>query len=114
MGIWPFAWQTARSRIADDDQIALAVNPPGLGRTQDQLHVHLVRLTPDARARLAADAAARAPDLELVWDVAARQAAAKGIASYGVLVVRDDVATGFLVLARSESPEAEFTVATCR
>jgi CDP-diacylglycerol pyrophosphatase len=113
-GIWPFAWRTARSRIADEQQIALLVNPPGLERTQDQLHVHLVRLAPGARARLAADAPARAPDLDRVWDVAARQAAAKGLASYGVLVVRDDAANDFLVLARSESPEPQFTAATCR
>ena len=107
-GIWPFAWQTARSRIADEQQIALVVNPPGLARTQDQLHVHLVRLSPGARARLVADAPARASDLDRVWEVAARHAAAKSLASHGVLVTRDDAANGFLVLARGESPEAQF------
>ena len=113
-GIWPFAWQTARSRIADEQQIALVVNPPGLERTQDQLHVHLVRLTPGARARLAGDSPARVPHLDLVWDVAARHAAAKGLASYGVLVVRDDASTDFLVLTQRRSPELQFTAATCR
>lgn len=113
-GIWPFAWQTVRGRIADEQQIALVVNPPGLERTQDQLHVHLLRLIPGARARLAADSPARAPDLDLVWDVAARHAAAKGLASYGVLVMRDDAANGFLVLAQRESPEHQFTAGTCR
>jgi CDP-diacylglycerol pyrophosphatase len=113
-GIWPFAWQTARTRIADEQQIALVVNPPGLERTQDQLHVHLVRLTPGARARLAAESPARAPDLDVVWDVAARHAGAKGLASYGVLVMRDDASNDFLVLTQRESPEYQFTAATCR
>lgn len=113
-GIWRFAWDTARSRIADEEQIALAVNPPGLGRTQDQLHVHLVRLTPGARARVLADSPARSPDLDRAWDVAARDAAGRGLATYGVLVIRDGAAGGFLVLARPVSPEAEFTAGTCR
>jgi CDP-diacylglycerol pyrophosphatase len=113
-GIWPFAWQTAQSRIADEQQIALVVNPPGLERTQDQLHVHLLRLTPGARARLAANSPARAPHLDALWDVAARHAAAKGLASYGVLVMRDDAANGFLVITQRESPEYQFTATTCR
>ena len=113
-GIWPFAWQTAQSRIADEQEIALVVNPPGLERTQDQLHVHLVRLTPGARARLTTDSPARAPHLDLAWDVAARHAAAKGLASYAVLVMRDDAANDFLVITQRESPEYQFTAATCR
>ena len=113
-GIWPFAWQTAQSRIADEQEIALVVNPPGLERTQNQLHVHLVRLAPGARVRLAADSPARAPHLDLVWDVAARDAAAKGLASYGVLVMRGEAANGFLVLTQRESPEEKFTDGTCR
>jgi CDP-diacylglycerol pyrophosphatase len=113
-GIWPFAWQTAKSRIADEQQIALVVNPPGLERTQDQLHVHLLRLTPGARARLAADSPTRAPHLDLVWDVADRHAAAKGLASYGVLVMRDDASNDFLVTTQRGSPEDQFTASTCR
>ena len=113
-GIWPFAWQTAQRRIADEREIALVVNPPGLERTQDQLHVHLLRLTPGARARLAGDSPARATDLDLVWDVAARHAAAQGLASYGVLVMRDDASNDFLLITRRESPELQFTAATCR
>ena len=113
-GIWPFAWQTAQSRIADEQEIALVVNPPGLERSQDQLHVHMVRLTPGARARLTTDSPARAPHLDLVWDVAARHAAAKGLASYGVLVMRDDASNDFLVTTQRGSPEDQFTASTCR
>ena len=90
------------------------VNPPGLERTQDQLHVHLLRLTPGARSRLAADSPARALNLDLLWDAAARHAAAQGLASYGVLVMRDDAANGFLVITQRESPEYQFTATTCR
>jgi CDP-diacylglycerol pyrophosphatase len=41
--IWGIAWATARKRIADDDAIALVVNPAG-SRSQDQFHIHIVRL----------------------------------------------------------------------
>jgi hypothetical protein len=46
--------------------------------------------------------------------VAARHAAATGLASYGVLVIRDDATNGFLVLTQRETPEYQFTAATCR
>jgi CDP-diacylglycerol pyrophosphatase len=113
-GIWPFAWQAAQSRIADEQEIALVVNPPGLDRTQDQLHAHLLRLTPGARARLAATSPSRTPDIDRVWDVAARYATVKGLASYGVLVMRDDASKDFLVTTQRESPEDQFTASTCR
>lgn len=111
-GIWAFAWDVARRRIADEQQIALVVNPPGAWRTQDQLHVHLVRLEPDARARLATLSPARTPRLDQVWDVASRHAG--GVEDYGVLVARDGVSNGFLVLTAARSPEEQFTVALCR
>jgi CDP-diacylglycerol pyrophosphatase len=111
-GIWAFAWDVARSRIADEQQIALVVNPPGLQRTQDQLHVHLVRLAPDARARLVTLSPARARRLDQVWDVASRHAG--GVEDYGVLVARDGLANGFLVLTAARSPEEQFTAARCR
>ena len=76
--------------------------------------MHLVRLRPGARARLAADSPARAPHLDLVWDVAARHAAAKSLESYGVLAMRDDAADDFLVITQRESPEYQFTAAMCR
>src|SRR5262245_55323697 len=69
-GIWPFAWAAATSRIAEPTSIALVVNPPD-ERTQDQLHVHLVRLAPDARRRLAARSPGRTAALDPVWHGAA-------------------------------------------
>jgi len=112
-GLWAFAWQAARSRITEEEEIALVVNPARL-RTQDQLHVHLVRLAPDARPRLAARAPAKTPALDEVWTVAARQAAAAGLADYGVLVARSEAGAGFLVLVEAASPEYQYTAATCR
>jgi len=51
---------------------------------------------------------------DLQWDVAARHAAVQGLASYGVLVMRDNAANGFLVITQRESPEYQFTATTCR
>jgi len=113
-GIWPFAWRAAQTRIADEGQIALVVNPPGLQRTQDQLHVHLVRLAAGAHRQLAARSPARTASLEEVWDVAAASAAARGLADYGVLVARDDTEAGYWVLVEPFSPEGQFTVGLCQ
>jgi CDP-diacylglycerol pyrophosphatase len=113
-GIWRFAWNTARTRIADDRQIALVVNPPGFQRTQDQLHVHLVRFLPAARAEVEGSSPTRIQSLDEVWAAAARQAAAKKLSRYGLLVARADAGDGFLVLAGPDSPEDRFTAATCR
>jgi len=110
-GIWAFAWGVARARIADEREVALVVNPPGLERTQDQLHVHLVRLAPGARARLATLSPMRTARLDEVWDVAARHAGPR--AAYGVLVARDDTGPGFVVVSDPRSPEDQFTTAVC-
>jgi CDP-diacylglycerol pyrophosphatase len=112
-GIWPFAWETARSHILRESEIALAVNPADL-RSQDQLHVHLVRLAPGARGRLAGHTAARALALEDVWSAAASGASAAGLADYGVLVTRDGDGPGYLVTVIAGSPEYAFTLSTCR
>src|SRR5262249_47882017 len=110
-GIWAFAWDVARNHIADERQIALVVNPPG-ERTQDQLHVHLVRLLPDARGWIASLRPVQAERLDQAWNVASRQAG--GATDYGVLVARDEAGGGFLVVTDTRSPELQFTEALCR
>jgi CDP-diacylglycerol pyrophosphatase len=110
-GIWAFAWEAGRKRIGDEAALALAVNPPGR-RSQDQLHVHIVRLLPDARARLANAVAVRVTSLNEVWRAAARGAEAAGIKDYGVLVVREP--EGYLVRVEEGSPEKMYTRARCR
>lgn len=110
-GLWPFAWEAARRRISEESEIALAVNPPG-NRTQDQLHVHLVRLSADARARVTALEPVRVERLEDTWMAVAANAWRRRIASYGVIVIHS-ADGGWLVAADATSPEADFTIARC-
>jgi CDP-diacylglycerol pyrophosphatase len=110
-GIWPFAWDVARARIPEEDEIALAVNPPEL-RTQAQLHLHLVRLLPGARAQVDALRPIRVERLEDVWPAAAEHAASRQLASYGVILIRG-LDGGWLVAAVGGSPEGSFTRSRC-
>jgi CDP-diacylglycerol pyrophosphatase len=94
-----------------ENEIALAVNPKGR-RSQDQLHVHLVRvrresLPSDPRRTVRIDA------LGLVWQAAAGKAAELAWQDYGVLVVKG-ADTGYLVVIVDDSPEYTFTRAECR
>ncbi len=111
-GIWAFAWEVGRKRIGDEIVMALAVNPKRR-RSQDQLHVHIVQLLPDARARLAKLPVAHIETLAEVWRVAARSAEAAGLADYGVLVVRA-AEGGFLVRVEEGNTEKIFTRSRCR
>ena len=110
-GLWTFAWEAARSRISNESEIALAVNPPGY-RTQDQLHIHLVRLAADARARVTKLEPVRVERLQDTWMAASANAWRRRIATYGVIVIRS-ADGGWLVAADSTSPEADFTIARC-
>jgi len=107
-GIWSYAWSIARQRIPDELEIALVINPAGF-RTQDQLHVHLVRLKPGARTALEAESS-RVGSLDDVWETAARRNRDAG--EYGVLVFRD--AEGFLVFAGGGPLERRFALGECR
>jgi len=110
-GIWQFAWAAAAGRI-DLDSLALAVNP-ARRRSQDQLHVHILRLKPDARRQLGGILAGRIDRLDDVWRLAASGAASRGLDDYGVLVMRD--ADGrFAVAVTPDSPEAAFTESVCQ
>ena len=111
-GIWPFAWAVARQRVSEEMEIELAVNRADL-RSQDYLHIHLVRLRQDARKRLASRNPLGVERLEEVWDAAARHAAGLGFRSYGVIVARASDGN-FLVAADDGSPEREFTEYACR
>lgn len=110
-GIWRFAWDVTRARIPEEAEIALAVNPPAL-RTQDQLHLHLVRLRPGARARVDALRPRRVERLEEVWAAATEHAASRQLAAYGVIVL-GGLDGSWLVAAVDDSPEARFTRARC-
>ena len=111
-GIWDFAWGVAREHIGEESAIALAVNPPG-GRSQDQLHVHIVRLQPDARNRFSDARSTRVGSLGGAWKAAADKASLAGLEDYGVLVVREPEGD-FLVMVDESSPEKAYTLWKCR
>ncbi|HUJ19673.1 MAG TPA: CDP-diacylglycerol diphosphatase [Nitrospirota bacterium] len=110
--IWSFAWAAAKKRISNEAEIALAVNPAST-RGQDQLHVHIVRLQPDARGRFDDSRSARVSSFGDIWSAAAKKAALLGLKDYGVLVTKQ--AEGdFIVLVGEKSPEKAFTQGECR
>jgi CDP-diacylglycerol pyrophosphatase len=110
-GIWRFAWDVAREHIPEEDEIALAVNPPEL-RTPDQLPLHLVRLLPEARPPVDALRPIKAERLEGVWPAATEHASSRRLASYGVILIRG-LDAGWLVAAVGGSPEGSFTRSPC-
>lgn len=110
-GIWPFAWQVALERIRAPAEIALVVNPP-FQRTQNQLHVHIVRLLKDGREQIDARWPVRVDKLDDAWRAAAMHAKGMGYRSYGVAVVQAD-GGGFFVVSTDVSPEFAFTQSRC-
>lgn len=123
-GIWPFAWDIARSRIPDELDIGLAINPK-VARTQDQMHVHLLRLKPGVRAQLN-DALAHAPpawpaagvivlrlpDLERVFTTVAARVGDAAMGMHGVLVARAPDG-GFVALVTDRSSPQAYTQNRC-
>jgi CDP-diacylglycerol pyrophosphatase len=113
-GIWAFAWAAAQGKIGDDSTIALVVNS-ARGRSQDQLHVHLVRLRQDARQNFTGRMAS-VLRLEDVWSSVSQLAADHPpLNDYNVLVA-SDLKGGFGVLVESneKSLERTFTQRSCR
>ena len=111
-GIWRFAWAAAQKRISDEAAIALVVNPERL-RSQDQLHVHIVRLNQDARQRLSGLPASRIQSLDGVWQAARQGAAEANLDDYGVLVAAHPDG-GYMVRVEKDSPEGLYTDGNCR
>jgi len=108
--IWQFAWETALTKI-EPESIALVVNPQA-HRSQNQLHIHLLKLSSNAREKLAQNTPSFVDNLEHVWATASRAAAAKGLLDFGVLVSQTG-AHQFMVVVTDFSPEAAFTQWTC-
>ena len=108
--IWAYAWGIAESKIQTNDK-ALAVNPQ-FRRSQDQLHIHIVKLKADARARLSELPLILVKDLNSVWAVAQRAANERQFSDYGVLVF-DASQGGFLIAVTQESPEHTYTQVRC-
>jgi CDP-diacylglycerol pyrophosphatase len=111
-GIWAFAWSVARMRISDESAIALVVNPPH-SRSQDQLHVHIVRLQKDARQRFNKVNVLRVQSLDEVWSTAKRYATDIKLNDYGVLVASHHDG-GFIVVVNENNLERIYTERACR
>jgi CDP-diacylglycerol pyrophosphatase len=117
-GIWPFAWGVARARIPDELAIGLAINPPD-ARTQNQMHVHLLRLRAGVRTWLDSDAPAPpgvqvvpVPDLDGVFAAVQARVGAEHMRDTGVLVARGRRGGWRAVLTDRTSPQV-FTVNRC-
>ena len=109
-GIWQFAWDIGLERI-EIESLALVVNPKSQ-RSQNQLHIHILRLDPKARATFEQYLPVYAENLENVWSIAAANAKSKGLDDYGVLVTKA-LSGKFIVLVSPNSPEAAFTTWKC-
>jgi len=109
-GIWQFAWDVGIERI-EADSLALVVNPKSQ-RTQNQLHVHILRLNQNARTIFEQYTPIYTDNLESVWLVADKIAKTKDLDDYGVLVAKT-LEGKYLVLVSPNSPEAAFTVWSC-
>ena len=109
--IWLFSWRVALSRMSEEDT-ALVVNPR-LRRTQNQLHVHLVRLKPESRLQLRLHTVGEVTELSSVWRIAQRAADARKMADFGVLVFRTPP-DNFGVVISSDSLEDLYTQAVCQ
>ncbi len=110
-GIWQYAWDEAALRM-EAEAIALVVNPQNF-RSQNQLHVHLVRLKPQARAEFKSMATGTSSNLLNVWKIAAELAKQQNLPDYGVLVSTDE-SGGFKVVVTAVSPGHLFTQYVCR
>jgi len=110
-GIWQFAWDVGIERI-EAESLALVVNPRSQ-RTQNQLHVHILRLDQNARIQFKQHTVAYVDNLESIWLVAEKIAKTKDLSDYGVLVSKA-LDGKFLVLVSADSPESAFTNWSCR
>jgi CDP-diacylglycerol pyrophosphatase len=110
-GIWQFAWDVAIQRIPVGE-LALAVNSKNK-RTQNQLHVHLVRLKPGPLPALEASVVGVVPQLSEVWSFASLAATRLNMPEHGVLVTAAE-GGGYRVAITALSPEGQFTQAVCQ
>jgi CDP-diacylglycerol pyrophosphatase len=110
-GIWQYAWDIATKRI-ESDSIALVVNPQNF-RSQNQLHVHLLRLKPEASTEFKSMATGTSANLLNIWQIAAEMAKQQNLSDYGVLVTKEE-SGGFRVVVTAQSPGGLFTQYVCR
>jgi len=108
--IWLFSWRVGISKIPAQD-LALVVNPR-LRRTQNQLHVHLVKLKPESRSLVSGRIVGETDDLSSVWRIAQKAADQAIMNDFGIMVF--ELRSGnFGVLISGDSPERLYTEAVC-
>jgi CDP-diacylglycerol pyrophosphatase len=118
--IWPFAWRVAREHIPEEREVALVLNPAS-ARTQNQMHVHIVRLTGDGRRLVdrpppesARMKVGSLPDLSAVFAGVAGVVGTSAIGKQGVLIARAAAGDGWtMLLLENRSPEV-YTEGSCR
>lgn len=110
-GIWQFAWDVAATKI-EPESIALVVNPQSQ-RSQNQLHIHILRLEPNVRQKWSQYAVAHAENLEHIWSIAADMAKKQRFIDYGVLVSQESP-DHYVVIVMPTSPEAALTTWNCQ
>ena len=106
--IFETAWRIGVRLIARPDDAALVLNSRAQ-RSQNQLHVHTVKLKPGARAEIEALAVKPKPieDLRETWDAAERHASESGFGDvYGTIVIQYP-GRGWLVATVDGSPRKD-------
>lgn len=108
--IWQFAWEAVVSKIPESE-LALIVNPQN-HRSQDQLHIHLLRFKPELKVAMLEHLAGNTGDLRQVWEIAENYAKSNNLSDYGVTVIRSDE-NHFYVLVNTDSPEYLYGIYKC-
>ena len=118
-GIWPFAWKVAKAKIDDAGTIALVLNPQ-TRRSQDQLHVHIVRLNDRARAFLAGHSGETdrvrivpLPRLEEAFAVAMKTVGEQALPHTGLLVARARSKADWTMLLFDDASPKAFATTSC-
>jgi len=110
-GIWDFAWKAGLEQGIAGNELALVINPAN-DRSENQLHIHIVRLKSDARNSFRKEKTTAVDSRAKVWQTATASAAGNGLNFYGVLAAANP-AGGYLVVVSAESPENLYTAARC-
>jgi CDP-diacylglycerol pyrophosphatase len=108
--IWNFAWKVGSTKIPESE-LALVVNPKNK-RSQDQLHVHMLRFYPERMIDMNLYFAEAVADLDLTWRSAQRYADSKGWNDYGVLITKS-APSSFSIFVTPFNSEHAFTHYKC-
>ncbi len=108
--IWQFAWDVGVERI-EPGMLALVVNPKS-ERTQNQLHIHMLKLDKNGREIFLEHSHAYIQSLDQVWKISQKMADSSGLNDYGILVAKEST-TQYIVVISRNSPEGAFTIWNC-